>query len=220
MLIKKFTISIIIISISTMIFLSLYVKKTYIPIDNLKDANYSQLRISYDETNYSQFLYKKEMTYDLLKNNSDLVVEVECMDYGKQYAYSILRKCKIKKVIHGQFNNKYLYVFEPSYFLPHNDISITNGYINMKKNNNYFIFLKKVKTPKNTNKIYDNSYYPTSAMYGKYKSNCYAKTIDFNYDNEIYFDQIQNENVMLLDNKKIEQYNNILEQINTITESK
>ena len=72
-----------------MIFLSLYVKKTYIPIDNLKDANYSQLRISYDETNYSQFLYKKEMTYDLLKNNSDLVVEVESMEYVKKYAYSI-----------------------------------------------------------------------------------------------------------------------------------
>lgn len=207
---KKLLAFVIISSILIMTLFSFYVKNTYESLPNLKNVNTSKIRVSYDASEYSQYIYDENISYDTLKENSDLIVEVKCVDYGQQHAYSILRKCQIKKVIYGAYTDDYLYVYEPSYFLPHDEISIVNGYINMHNDKVYLLFLKKVNAPKNVNEIYSKGYYLTSATFGKYEYNNYAKLMVYNYDSDTYYNKINNKCVMIIDKKEAELYNKIL----------
>lgn len=116
-------------------------------------------------------------------------------------------------MIYGEYTDDYLYVFEPSYFSPYDEISIVNGYINMQNDKTYLLFLKKVNAPENVKEIYSKGYYLTSATFGKYEYNNYAEMIEYSYDFDTYYYQINNKCVMIVDKKEQELYNKILKEV-------
>lgn len=198
-----------------MIGFSIFVKNSYEPLLNLSEIDNSKVRVSYDYAEYDQYLYyNQNMTYEELKNNSDIIIEVKCIDEGTEKAYSTLRKCEVIKVLNGNYSNEIIYIYEPSYMSPFNEISITNGYINMNRNKNYILFLKKVNAPESVSKEYSQGYYPTSAMFGKYENNHFEELVDYIPENDIYFDEIKNHCTMLIDSNDVVKYNNIVEEIN------
>lgn len=212
---KKFLIAIIFLVVISMIGFSLFVKGSYEPLLTLAEINDNKVRVSYEYAEFDEyFYYDQNMTYEELKNNSDIVIEVKCLDEGMQKAYSTLRKCEVIKVISGNCSDDNIYIYEPSYMLPYEQVAIINGYINMKKNNNYILFLKKVNAPNNVSEEYSKAYYPTSAMFGKYKVNHFEKIVMYEAENDIYYSEIKDHCTMLIDSNDVDKYNKIVEKIN------
>lgn len=212
---KKILIGIISLCIVTMTGFSLYVKNSYESLLSIAQLDAATVRVSYDPSDYSEFYYyNQDITLDDLERNSDIVVEVVCSDLGVQRAYSTLRNCEIKKVIRGKCESESIYIYEPSYVMPYNEIAITNGYINMKENESYILFLKKVNAPKGVDKEYSNGYYLTSPMYGKYQHNYYEELVSDNFDDDVYYDQIEDHNVLLVNEETLALYNSVVKSIN------
>lgn len=213
---KKFLIAIIFLIVISMIGFSIYVNDSYEPLLSLSEIDNFKVRISYEYAEFDEYLYyNQDMTYEKLKNNSDIVVEVKCLDDGIQKAYSTLRKCEVVNVLSGDCSDENIYIYEPSYMLPFNEISIINGYINMNKNKSYILFLKKVNAPENVSEVYSKGYYPTSAMFGKYEKNHYEKLFIYKAEKDIYFSEIKDHCTMLIESNDVERYNKIIEKINS-----
>lgn len=197
-----------------MIIYAHYSKSTNLPMIGLKDLkNYNPI-VEYDETQYDEYYYyNDEMNYTDLLNNSDLVVEVSCQDNGEQMAYSMLRDCKVEKVIKGNeiLEKDNIFIYEPSYITPYNDWAIVNGYINMEKNEKYFLFLKKVNAPQIAPPMYSEAYYLASAEFGKYKIGHSEKVI--NKNSEFKYTDLYGHEVLFTNGKKVQVYNAILEDL-------
>lgn len=90
-----------------------YSKSSYLPMIGLKNLDSKNPVVSYDAGKYKQYYYYNDsMDLDSLMNHSDAVVEVSCLNYGNQTAYSILRNCKVKKIIKGEnIKKKAIFIF-------------------------------------------------------------------------------------------------------------
>lgn len=211
---KKLIVLLIVLSTCFMIIYAYYTKSTYLPMIKLSELEQYNLAIEYDTSDYNQyFYYNDQMSYDDLMKESDLVVEITCLDSGEQMAYSTLRYCKIERILKGNQDlvNQNIYIYEPSYIMPYNTISITNGYINMYNNQQYVFFLKKVNAPQSTQSKYSQGYYPVSAEYGKYQLNHYEQKVDLKEG--LLYNEIKDHEVLLTDDKEVTLYNQILKEI-------
>lgn len=211
---KKIILVLISLSTCFMVGFAGYSKSSYLPMIGLKDLNSNNPVVSYDAGPYKQYYYYNDsMDLDSLMNHSDAVVEVSCLNYGKQTAYSILRNCKVKRIIKGENIKKegHIYIYEPTYISPYDEYPLVNGYINMKIHHTYILFLKKVNAPSRAPSMYSNAYYLTSPQYGKYRQGHYEQTTQIN-ENCKYKD-IQNHETILVDDKSVTLYNRILKSL-------
>ena len=162
---KKIILVLISLSTCFLVGFACYSKSSYLPMIGLKDLDSKNPVVSYDVAEYKQYYYYNDsMDLDSLMNHSDAVVEVSCLNYGKQTAYSILRNCKVKRIIKGENIKKegHIYIYEPTYISPYDEYPLVNGYINMKIHHTYILFLKKVNAPSSAPSMYSNAYYLTS----------------------------------------------------------
>ena len=106
-----------------MIGFSIYVYDSYELLLSFAEIDNFKVRITYEYAEFDEYLYyDQNMTYEKLKNKSDIVVEVKCLDDGTQKAYSMLRKCKVVEVLNGDCSDENIYIYEPSYMLPFDGI--------------------------------------------------------------------------------------------------
>lgn len=214
---KKILIGLIVLVTAAMVGFAKYVKASNIPVLSLNEVKERNCKLAYEYGDFSElYFYSDSMNYMALSENSDLIVEVTCLDQGSQRALSVLRKCSISKVIEGNYEGDCLYLYEPSFVSPYNYINVMNGYLNMQEGQTYIVFLKKVNAPDNANEEFSKGYHLTSAMYGKYRIGCYESLIEYQEGDDIYYDQVANHETMLVSQKQVDIYNEILKKIEEV----
>lgn len=208
---KKLLIALIILVTVAMAGFAIYVKDSNKRLLSLSEVQAKNCYIGYEYSEFDQYYYYSDlMNYESLKENSDLIVEVTCRDQGSQRMQCILRKCSVNKIISGDYDEDYLYLYEPSFVSPFDYIEVINGYLNMKEGQTYIVFLKKVNAPNDVNDEYSKGYYLTSAMYGKYKLDNYESLFSYQEGDDIYYEQIMDHETMLVTEEQVNIYNDIL----------
>ncbi len=202
-------------------FTAFKVKDSFLPIPTLEEEKKINPSVAYswydDETFQLAYPY---FTLDInnltdLETASNLILEVQPIDEGKPDTYSLLRKCKVINTFKGQLTENIIYLYENSYFYHSWNYFCYEGYINMKKDENYIVFLNGIE---NSNKVEKkelrNGYIFTTPRFGKYKINHKATLIEHDPEkNEIYFNDVADLPVFFNKESYVDTYNNILYDI-------
>lgn len=204
------------------LFIGIEVKSSFIPIPTLSEFKAANPPVAYTwyegeilNATYPYFSYDITNLSEL-EEASDLILEVVPVDDGTPVAYANMRKCKVMKTLKGQDVEKFVYIYEISTFHSTWNYFCELGYISMKKDENYIVFLKQLE---NVDKVNDvelkNGYLNTNPTFGKYKIGEEAAIVDYkpNEGKDIYFNDIVDLPVFLIEEKDIEIYNGILSEI-------
>ncbi|MBZ9637562.1 hypothetical protein [Clostridium sp. FP1] len=207
--------------IGSSFFTAFKVKNSFLPSPTLKEEKKINPSVAYswhdDESFRSSYPYFTLDINDLtdIETASDLILEVEPVDDGTLAAYSLLRKCKVINTFKGKLTENTIYLYENSYFYHSWNYFCNEGYINMKKDEKYIVFLNKIE---NSDKVEKpelrNGYIFTTPRFGKYEINHQAKLVEHDPDkDEIHFNDIADLPVFLNKKSYVDTYNNILNDI-------
>ncbi|KYH31146.1 hypothetical protein CLTEP_24250 [Clostridium tepidiprofundi DSM 19306] len=188
------------------------------PLDELKKINPPISYISTEKDYRSLEYYYKYDIQNLndLINYSNVVLEVKPLDDGVPVALSILRKSKVLKVLKGNYAKELVYIYEPSYFIHTRSYMCIQGYISMKKDKTYILFLQKIKIPENLKRSsLKDGYFLTNASFGKFKLGEKAVLSNFNDNKKIFFNDVYELPVLFKFQKDVDLYNKLLNELET-----
>lgn len=220
-MVKKVLMIICIIIISMSVLVAFNTSASFIqlpPLDELKKINPPVSYISTEEDYRSLEYYYKYDIQDLndLINYSNVVLEVQPLDDGIPAASSVLRKSKVLKVLKGNYAKELVYIYEPSHFVHTRSYMCIQGYISMKKDETYILFLQKIKTPEKLKRDnLKNGYLLTNASFGKFKLGENAVLSNFNNNKKIFFNDVYELPVLFKFQKDVELYNKLLNELET-----
>ena len=197
------------------------VKSSFIEIPTFAEEIKANPTVSYswheDEILRATYPY---YSYDInnlndLEKQSHFIAEVMPIDDGTLVAYATLRKCKVINTFKGKSIDENIYIYEPNIFMHTDNYICEQGYISMKKDEKYIVFLKNIE---NSDRVSDeklrNGYLYTNPTFGKYKLGEKAKLIERNPDkDEMHFNEVIDLPVFLIENENVEKYNCILGDI-------
>lgn len=197
------------------------VKNSFQPIPTLEEEKKINPPVAYSwyddesfEATYPYFTLNINNLTDI-ETASDLILEVEPLDDGTLVAYSLLRECKVINTLKGNITENTVYLYENSYFYESSNYLCKEGYINMKKGENYIVFLTRIENSDKVEKSeLRNGYIFTNPRFGKYKMNSKAELIEYDPDkDELYFNDIVDLPVLLNKQTYVDIYNNILSDV-------
>ncbi|WP_129595701.1 hypothetical protein [Anaerophilus nitritogenes] len=154
-----------------------------------------------------------------LKEKADLIVKVSVTDNRKIFNLALLSNVNVLDIYKGKNikENDNIYIYEP-FSLGINTCEIENGYIPIKKDEEYIFFLKHLKIPngykyKGKEKI---TYIPVSTIFSKYNLMNETNTKPINkaiLNNGIEFIKVKNMDILTTNMNILKKYNTLKEQV-------
>lgn len=189
------------------IFIGIKTKKSFNLSENV-NKNIETFSI-YKDQSLLNFYDQISEVNDLL-SNSDIVVKISITEDRESVTKATLTKVKVNSILKGNiYDKEYIYIYEP-YFIRYFDCSISNyqGYLPMRKGEEYIVFLKELNAPEGYNKTdkENMSYLFVNPIWGKYNSKAQEIYTTNNIDMDIKLGDVNDKDAIIME-QDVEKYN-------------
>jgi len=160
----------------------------------------------------------RKFDFDVIYSQSDTILEVQKLNSSQKH-YSTLSKAKVIKIFKGKefISDSKIQIYEPYfYYFVSKCLNNFNGYIPMKEEKNYFVFLKRrYKDNQYRNKKQKNTFvFTTKDILSKYPAN--EKIKNYNTKRTYSISDVENYDLVCDDknlNSYVEIYNLALKKL-------